>query len=178
MASKWTWDKLDRNGARLNPRVRGNNYPDTPRFELGTVVPYKGTRTCFISLRAWGVTQPGLHNVIMLFEDVDVLSELPDNNKAYLRDYFELKYKGETYYVKKFDKYRNPINVRCDCKDFFMRFAWYNFYNGHCLYGPAPKPYRRKTTWYPPQNPMKYPGICKHLHNAWEVLRNSGLTVN
>ena len=115
MASKWTWDKLDRNGARLNPRVRGNNYPDTPRFELGSVVPYKGTRTCFISLRAWGVTQPGLHNVIMLFEDVDVLSELPDNNKAYLRDYFELKYKGETYYVKKFDKYRNPINVRCDC---------------------------------------------------------------
>ena len=67
--------------------------------------------------------------------------------------------------------------VEANCADFFFTFAWYNYHNAHCLYGPAPRPYQKKTN-RPPRNPQGIPGVCKHIYNAWEILRNSGLTIN
>ena len=64
-----------------------------------------------------------------------------------------------------------------NCKDFFFSFAFYN-YNAGCLYGPRPKMYKRLTTTRPPRNPAGIIGVCKHIYNAWAILRNSGMTVN
>ena len=311
----YTWDKLVKNAYRLNPKTRGPKYPYTPRFEYSLfssgpnsgqkiIVPYKGTRSLFISLRAWGVTQASLHNVTMMFSDVDIVTENPESN-----DYFQVQYDGVMYWCKKLDKYRNPLTSRCtcftgdtkvlladgstpcikdlpemffvnsfdlktkqymtalggnaglrelkarvieltfddgykvkctpdhkfltvdnlyaeaetllgkdvkttlgkskviniqeagrddvycltvpqfgnfalgngvivsNCRDFFFTFAFYNHATG-CLYGPKPRPYVRKTTTYPPRNKLSVPGACKHIHNAWAILRNTGLTVN
>lgn len=177
MAHTYTWDKLVKGATRLNPKTRGFNYPITERFELLGVVPFVGTKSCLVKLQAWGRTQNALHQVTLLFHDCDIILGEPEE-KISLWDYFKVEYKNEVYYVKKFNKMRNPLTHRCTCADFFYSAAWYNYYRGHCLYGPAPRPYKRKTTWAKPRNPQGIIICCKHIYNAWEYLRREGFTVN
>lgn len=174
MSHHYTWDKLMKNSMRLNPKTRGINSPHTPKFEKLLVLPFVGTKSCLIKLQAWGVTQNALHQVSMLFSDCEIKT---GEQELSLWDYFKVEYKGEIYYVKKFDKFRNPLTSRCSCKSYFFDFAWYNYYNAHCLYGPPPKPYRKKTN-RPSRNPLHIPGICKHVYNAWDYLKREGFTVN
>lgn len=121
MGHHYTWDKLVKNAYRLNPKSRGQNYPYTPKWEYQTytsgedrgqkvIVPFKGTNSVLISLRAWGVTQASLHNVTLYFQDVDIQTEDPNST-----DYFQIQYKGVMYWVHKLDKYRNPLTSRCTC---------------------------------------------------------------
>lgn len=183
MGHNYTWQKLAQNAYRLNPKSRGHNYPYTPKFEIGqytsgpnrgqkVIVPFVGTKSVLISLRAWGVTQASLHNITMLFSDVDIRTEDPQSS-----NFFQIEYEGQMYWIQKLDKLRHPLTSRCTCADFFYTFSFYNYNVAHCLYGPAPKPYIKKTN-RPPRNPQHVPGICKHLYNAWAILRNSGLTIN
>lgn len=315
MAHRFTWDKLVKNAYRLNPKSRGPKYPYTPKFEVSSftsgpnrgqkcIVPFVGTKSVLISLRAWGVTQASLHNITLLFSGVDIKTEDPQST-----NYFQIQYDGKMYWIQKLDKFRHPLTSRCTCftgdtkvlladgtyktfrelegKDFevksykngnyinvyagncskkqinvptvkltfsdnsivhctpdhkflqdnniweqaqnllnktiktynkqnliciniedaglqdvycltvpetenfilqnglvvhncadeFFTFAWWKSQAG-CLYGPRPRPYQRKTTTYPQRNPQHLIGCCKHVYNAWEVLRNSGLTVN
>lgn len=183
MAHTFTWTKLVQNATRLNPKSRGHNYPYVPKWEYQqfssgpnrgkpTVIPYVGTNSLLIGLRAWGVTQASLHNVSLLFHDVEILTTNPNSS-----NYFQIAYDEKMYWIKKLDANRNPLTSRCSCKDFYFTFAWY-LYNAHCLYGPKPKFYQRKTTWMPPRNPHGYVGCCKHITHAWKVLRDSGFTVN
>jgi len=183
MAHTYTWQKLANNAYRMNPKSRGPRYPYTPRFEYSSftsgenrgqkvIVPYKATNTLLISLRAWGVTQSALHNVTMLFSDVEILTENP-NSPAY----FQLKYKDTMYWIKKLDKTKNPLTSRCSCADEFFTWALWKHQAG-CLYGQKPRPYKRKTMTRPPRNPAHIVGICKHVFNAWTYLKNSGMTVN
>lgn len=318
MGHHYTWDKLAKNAYRLNTKSRGPNYPGVPRWEISkftsgvnkdsnVIVPYKGTSTLLISLRAWGVTQSSMHSVTLMFHEVEILTENPMNP-----NYFQIQYKGQMYWIKKLDKYRNPLTSRCtcftgdtkvrladgtsktfkelegkdfvvksfkdgkfincqagnssvkkqnadiiklifnngsyikctpdhkfflddgsvveakdtpllklrgydndifvekiipqeqedvycitvpetsnfvvetssghginvsNCKDFFFTWAWYN-HNAGCLYGPKPRPYRRKTTWAKVRNEYKIVGVCKHIYHAWKLLHDSGLTIN
>lgn len=121
MANHWTWQKLAQNAYRLNPKSRGPKYPYTPRFEFQgftsgqnrdqkVIVPYKGTNSLLISLKAWGVTQSSLHNVTMLFSNVDIITENPNDS-----NYFQIQYDGVMYWCKKLDKTRNPLTSRCTC---------------------------------------------------------------
>ena len=179
----YTWDKLVKNAYRLNPKSRGPNYPYTPKWEFGyfssgpnrgqkVVIPFKGTNSVLISLKCWGVTQASLHQVTLLFHDVDIQLENPNDT-----NYFQVEYKDKMYWIKKLDKFRNPLTSRCSCADYFYTFAYYN-YNAKCLYGPRPRAYIRKTTWMPPRNAHGLVGCCKHIFNAWQILKNSGMTLN
>ena len=183
MAHNYTWTKLAQNAYRLNPKSRGPKYPYVPKWEIQgftsgmnrgqkVIVPYVGTKSVLISLKAWGVTQASLHNVTLLFSDVDILTENPNN-----MNYFQIEYDNVMYWIKKLDRNRNPLTSRCTCKDFFFTASYYNSAN-HCLYGPIPKKYVRKTTWMPERNPLHTPLICKHIYHSWQVLKDSGLTVN
>lgn len=183
MAHNFTWDKLVKNAYRLNPKTRGTNYPHTPRFEVlnftsgqnrgeKVIVPFIGTKSVLVSLRAWGVTQASLHKITLLFHDVDIRTDDPHST-----DYFQIQYEDKMYWIHKFDKLRNPLTSRCSCADEFYTFSLWK-YNAGCLYGPKPRAYRRKTTHYPERNPQHLVGCCKHVYNAWEILRNSGLTMN
>lgn len=183
MGHHYTWDKLAKNAYRLNTKSRGPNYPGVPRWEISkftsgvnkdsnVIVPYKGTSTLLISLRAWGVTQSSMHSVTLMFHEVEILTENPMNP-----NYFQIQYKGQMYWIKKLDKYRNPLTHRCTCKDSFFTWAWY-LHRAGCLYGPAPRPYIRKTTWAKPRNPQGVIGCCKHVYHAWKLLHDSGLTIN
>ena len=175
MPHTYTWDQLAKNASRLNPKSRGFNYPYVPKFERELILPYTGTKSVLVKLKAWGVTQNNLHNITLLFNDCEILTGEQDVS---LWQYFKIEYKGQIYYIKKFDRLRNPLTNRCTCKDYFFTAAYYNYYNAHCLYGPPPKPYIRKTTWYPPRNPRGIPIICKHIYHAWDYLKREGLTLN
>ena len=174
MGHTYTWDKLSKNAYRLNPKTRGNRYPYTPKFEQIMIIPFVGTKTCLVKLQAWGITQNNLHQVTLLFGDCNILTGEQDVS---LWEYFKIEYKDQVYYIKKFDKFRNSLTSRCTCADYFYTWAWYNYHNAHCLYGPPPRPYQRKTN-RPPRNPRGMPGICKHLYNAWDFLKSNGLTLN
>ena len=104
MAHRFTWDKLVKNAYRLNPKSRGQNYPYTPKWEIQdftsgqnrgekVIVPFLGTKSCLVSLRAWGVTQASLHKVTLLFHDVDIKTEDPNS-----RDYFQIQYENSISY--------------------------------------------------------------------------------
>ena len=121
MAHKYTWDKLVKNAYRLNPKSRGHRYPYTPKFEISAytsgpnrgqkvIVPFVGTKSVLISLRAWGVTQASLHNVTMLFSEVDIQKQDPHST-----NYFQIQYEGEMYWIRKLDKFKNPLTARCTC---------------------------------------------------------------
>lgn len=183
MGHNYTWEKLAQNAYRLNPKTRGMNYPYVPKWEVmnftsgrnidqNVVIPFKGTNSVLISLRAWGVTQASLHSVTLHFSDVDIRTENPQSSL-----YFPVQYNGQMYWVHKLDKRRNPLTSRCSCRDeFFVWGIWKH--NAGCLYGKKPMPYIRKTTTYPQRNPNHIVGICKHVYHSWAFLRNSGMTLN
>lgn len=83
---------------------------------------------------------------------------------------------NEEYNVKKIHLKGNTVKLRCNCLDFYHRFATWNF-NDDSLYGPKPPPYPRKTNTRPPVNPMKVPGICKHLLKLIKTLRSLNIVV-
>lgn len=172
----YTWNKLAKNSSILNPLTRGANYPAVKHFEKELILPYLGTKSVLVKLKAWGQTEKGIHNVTLLFNDCEILEG--DHPELSLKVYFRIDYQGKIYYVKKFDALKNPLTGRCSCSSFFYDFAYYNAKNGNCLYGPLPRPYKRKTKTRPARNPRGIPGICKHLYHAWAYLRNSGLTLN
>jgi len=64
------------------------------------------------------------------------------------------------------------MRVRCDCADFYWRFAAYNA-KDKSLDGRSPKPYQAKTN-RGPVNPQQVPGMCKHLLKIIEVLKDNG----
>jgi len=88
------------------------------------------------------------------------------------RNYFVIQDRGEALAIRRLSIYRHKVQVRCGCKDFYFRFGWYLKTN-NAFYGSGPKPYQRKTTWWPSVNPQKIPGMCKHLWNVVYTLSNS-----
>ena len=68
----------------------------------------------------------------------------------------------------------NIVRVRCDCLDFYYRFAPWNFSNDD-IYGPKPKPYVRRTNTHPPANPSRSPGICKHVMKLTQAVQEAGI---
>jgi len=68
---------------------------------------------------------------------------------------------GNTYYTSYGRNTSLDVKVRCTCKDFRWRFAYYNS-GDNSLYGDPPDAYVSQTN-RPPANPSKTPGVCKHL---------------
>lgn len=67
---------------------------------------------------------------------------------------------------------KNDVLLRCDCKDFYWRFNYYNHLD-RSLYGTKRRKYENKGG--PPANPFELPGMCKHLMKTMNVLQEAGL---
>lgn len=67
----------------------------------------------------------------------------------------------------------SDVLVRCDCMDFYWRFAVWNKKHKSLL-GDPPPPYA-KTTDRPPVNPDQKPGTCKHLYRLVKQLKARGM---
>lgn len=77
---------------------------------------------------------------------------------------------GSTYYIDPIRPYKSNVKVRCTCLDFYFRFSVWD-QRDDALTGEAPEPYRRKTQSYPPVNPQKVSGLCKHIIKITDYLR-------
>jgi len=76
---------------------------------------------------------------------------------------------GQDYYVKQFTASQTQAKVKCNCLDFYWRFAVWN-HAKKSLEGDPPPPYVKKTD-SPPVNPNKTPGSCKHIIKLISFLR-------
>ncbi len=81
---------------------------------------------------------------------------------------------GTEAHVQPLDLNAINVKVRCNCLDFYHRFANYNSQD-KSLVGKAPPVYVRKTTTRPPVNPLRTPGLCKHLIKVVDELKRIGM---
>lgn len=80
---------------------------------------------------------------------------------------------GSDYHIQPLDLNDHNCKVRCNCLDFYYRFAHYNS-SDKSLVGRPPPLYQRKTN-RPPVNPMRVPGMCKHLLKLVQSLQAAGV---
>ncbi len=78
---------------------------------------------------------------------------------------------GEMYNIMPIKLSQNNAKVRCECLDFYWRFAPFNAQDGSLL-GQSPGPYQKKSQ-RKPVNPNRVPGVCKHLIKTIETLQQS-----
>lgn len=80
---------------------------------------------------------------------------------------------GKEYTIDKLDLNSKDVMLRCQCLDFYFRFGYYNW-KDKSIYGNRPKKYVRKTDWWPPVNPEKVPGFCKHVIRTIKEIQAQG----
>jgi len=81
---------------------------------------------------------------------------------------------GSDYHIQPLQLNDHNCKVRCNCLDFYFRFAHYNS-SDKSLVGRPPPLYQRKTQTRPPANPMRVPGMCKHLLKLVQELQSAGV---
>jgi hypothetical protein len=80
---------------------------------------------------------------------------------------------GETNNLQPISIQTNDIKVKCNCLDFFWRFAYWNA-NDKSLVGEPPALYKRRTN-RPPVNAARVPGICRHIIKVVDELTKQGI---
>jgi hypothetical protein len=80
---------------------------------------------------------------------------------------------GNEYFVKQMTLSQTQAKVKCNCLDFYYRFAVWN-QGKNSLEGDPPAPYIKKTD-RAPVNPNKVAGACKHIMRMMTFLRGEGL---
>lgn len=156
---------LERNIIRGFPRTKKRQYAtDTVRIVQLNIVPYVPSRS--LLFKAVASNEGRTYDPEIFFEDVTFEDEDTPNNVTFTAS------DGEHYHIEPIKFTNNNARVRCNCLDFHYRFAYYNAQAGD-LYGEAPPPYHRKTTTYPPVNPMNVPGLCKHLLKLSKALEEN-----
>ncbi len=82
---------------------------------------------------------------------------------------------GKEYFVQPIALNVTNVGVFCDCPDYQLRFANFNIQNNAHV-GPRPKPYTKVPgSNRGPVNPMKVPGMCKHILKVVENLKQDGV---
>ena len=79
---------------------------------------------------------------------------------------------GEEYNIKPIVLKDKNVKVKCNCLDFYHRFAPYNNKDGSLKGDYVPYV---PTTDRPSDNPKKLPGVCKHLIKSIESIKRAGL---
>lgn len=114
-----------------------------------------------------GARKPSHYDVYLEYQQVAFAEEgdeIPSNNT-----WATIEYKGEKFFFEKPRIDKNPIRVKCSCDDFRFRFEKECWETG-ILYGGTYRRYHRITP-PPPEgrpyaNPLKVPGMCKHIYNS------------
>ncbi len=161
-----TYKDLESQTLSFNPAsLKRQNSIDPIRVNQLKIVPYIGTKSLMFN----GVIKSDsgkTYDVTITFYDIQF-------SPADTRDTVTFKASnGKEYTINKIGSNTNNVRVRCNCSDFYYRFAWYNA-DDSSLHGPRPKPYVRKTTTRPPVNPDHTPGFCKHIMKVFLALRDA-----
>lgn len=117
----------------------------------------------FLLVKSLVDNQGRKYNPEIMFENVEYEDEDTPTNITILST------DNEYHHFQPIVLAQNNARVRCTCLDFFYRFA-HNNYKVDSLYGELPPKYQRVLGPYgerskrPPVNPLKVPGLCKHLY--------------
>lgn len=128
-------------------------------------VPYLGVKTLYLK----GLAQSSSgreYRPIIVFKNVRYHTErdAPDLIEIVASD-------NRPYLLEKLGNTTNDVLVRCDCKDFYWRFNYYDHEDGS-LFGRKRKKYEGAG---PPANPMELPGVCKHILKLAKALDHAGI---
>lgn len=115
-----------------------------------------------------GLTVQALHQINLMFSGVRVETEPQP-----LDDFIKIVWRGAEYWVEKPNMLTTPIVIRCSCPDFYFTFAYWDW-AARAIFGPKPKPYKRKTATRPSRNPGHHPGGCKHINNTLALMQTQG----
>ena len=181
------WNFLVSGAKRLPRKTKPWDGATSKLMESIKVVPFKGTNSVLFSARLLGRPYPVMYmgskrtmqaayGVLIQFTGVEILDNPPEGNDLWTKDYKEIEYNRQKYYIRKIDVKKNPMLVRCSCKDYFFTWRWENFkYNA--LYGALGRKYIRKTppppAGYPYRNPTKVTGFCRHIYQVMMLLKNN-----
>ena len=138
-----------------------NSYKKVTIIELKPVVRNK---QMLIKAQAQGQAEQRLYEISVMFSGV-LYSPKQSNIFPIPVDLGQ----GEQMFMKLLKTDNTPVQVRCSCKDYRFTWAWYNKVN-HGLFGRNFPPYVRKTNWMPERNPLKVPGVCKHVLAVFDKL--------
>jgi len=145
--------------------TRRQHATDPIQIEHLQVVPFLGVRTLFLKTRA--VNEGREYGPLILFKKVQY-HDGPGVGILSLRGS-----DGKDYHFERPTMEWNDALLRCNCKDFYWRFNYYDHLD-QSLYGRKRAEYEAKQN-PGAANPMHMPGMCKHLMKMMQVLENSGL---
>lgn len=127
--------------------------------------PFRGMNTLFV--RAQVQNESKSYRPMILFKGVQYQEKLS-------RGIIELHTnEGEQVFLERLSHENTDVLLRCDCKDFYWRFNYYNHLD-KSLYGRKRAKYEAK---FNPgsANPTESSGMCKHLMKMLKVLEESGI---
>ena len=135
---------------------------DPIRITQFSVVPYKGFKSIYF--KGLAQNEGREYHPIVLFKDVSFYNEREPNTIQIMAD------DGRAYNFEVLSPARNDVLLRCECKDFYWRFNYYDHLD-HSLHGRKRKKYEGNYRI----NPKELPGMCKHLIKFLEALRDAGI---
>ncbi len=161
-----TYPDLERNVLTFVPvSAKRQNAIDPVRIVSMELLPYIGTKNLNVTTLASSDGTNYSPKIIfngVLFDD----EGQADNITFKAKD-------GEDYHVKPLLLAQHNVRVRCNCLDFYWRFAAFNA-KDKSLIGTKPKPYQPKTN-RGPVNPKQVPGVCKHLIATIKAMKHAGI---
>ena len=168
LSERSSYQDLERRTITAFPRTRKRQHATHPVQIVRTdFTPYIGTRNLLVRGQAKSGTYNNVfYKPMLFFNEIQFEDEDTAENVS-----FKVA-GGEDYHMQPIDLSDNIVRVRCDCLDFYFRFSPWDFSNDD-LFGPKPKTYVRKTNTYPPVNPTRSPGICKHIMKLVLTLRDA-----
>jgi hypothetical protein len=157
---------LERNIQNFTPVTTKRQHATDPvRITQIFYLPFLGTKN--LNVEALAASDGTNYTPKLIFNQVVFEDEDTPNNITFTgKD-------GNEYNMQPINLAQNTVRVRCDCLDFYWRFAAFNA-KDKSLIGTAPKPYQRVSN-RGPVNPQQVPGVCKHLIQTVKALKEAGM---
>ncbi len=146
-----------------SPRERNSNQVQVQEVNL---IPSVQNKT--LTARARTRTADKHYDTIIQFSGVSYFNEGGHGRQPFQGA------DGTEYFIDPIRPYKSKVKVRCGCLDFYFRFSVWD-HRDDVLSGDAPESYQRKTDTYPPVNPQKVSGLCKHIMGLTRFLKSERL---
>lgn len=163
-----TYDNLEANITTSFPTTKKRQHATNEvRVQKLDLIPYLGTQMLHVRAISVGSTGQQYQQAIQFLRVKFEQAKTTENVEFTGAD-------GKQYFVTPINLNNHNVKVRCNCLDFYHRFAHYN-HGDKSIVGRAPVPYQRKTTTRPEVNPDHVPGMCKHLIKVVQQLQTQGI---
>ena len=161
-----TYNDLEKNVLNFDPvSTKRQHATDPIRITQIAYLPFLGTNN--LNVESIAASNGTNYNPKITFNQIEFEEEDTPNNITFKgKD-------GNEYHMQPINLAEKTLRVRCDCLDFYWRFAAFNA-KDKSLIGTAPKPYKRVSN-RGPVNPKQVPGACKHILKTIQALKDAGM---